>query len=174
MSWNEIAAMEARSSDAALHSPGLNVCVGASSGGHLAELMALTSQSARWYRKPSALIATLPVGSKLEARWGRVSVIGECNRRTWFRALAVMYRAWSAVRELRPDVFITTGSMPMLFVAAAVKLYGGRVVWIDSIARVDGLSMSAHVARSFADLCLSQWPEVAARYRGVDYAGEVF
>ena len=62
----------------------------------------------------------------------------------------------------------------MLFVALAVKLRGGRVIWIDSVARVDGLSMSAWVARTFVDLCLSQWPYVASQYRGVDYAGEVF
>ena len=47
------------------------------------------------------------------------------------------------------------------------------MIWIDSIANTRVLSMSGRMIRPFADLILSQWPEVAARYRHVEYAGEV-
>ena len=48
-----------------------------------------------------------------------------------------------------------------------------RIVWIDSVAQIDRLSLSGRVMRHVADLCLAQWPDVAAHYPNVEYAGEV-
>jgi hypothetical protein len=41
------------------------------------------------------------------------------------------------------------------------KWLGARVVWVDSIANVEELSMSGAKAGSFVDLWLTQWPHLA-------------
>jgi hypothetical protein len=48
-----------------------------------------------------------------------------------------------------------------------------KVVWIDSIANVERLSLSGRIVRPFADLFLVQWPELAERYKGVRHDGAV-
>lgn len=150
------------------------VCVGASSGGHLTELLALLAHDDLWPAPPRHLITTtLPKPGSLGS-WETVTAIGECDRRTWFEWPRVLWRAWNAAHRSHPDVFVTTGSMPMLFVAASVKLRGGKVIWIDSIARMERLSVSANVASYFVDLCLTQSPEVAETHPRAVYAGEVF
>jgi hypothetical protein len=53
------------------------------------------------------------------------------------------------------------------------KLFGAKVIWLDSVANTEKLSMSGRMIRYFADLVLSQWPDVAAKYPNVEYAGEV-
>jgi beta-1,4-N-acetylglucosaminyltransferase len=45
------------------------------------------------------------------------------------------------------------------------------VVWIDTIAYVERLSLSGRLVQHVADMVISQWPEVAARYRRVEYHG---
>lgn len=65
------------------------------------------------------------------------------------------------VRE-RPDVVVTTGSAPGLVGLCLAKTFTrARTVWIDSIANCERMSSSGRQARRFADLWLTQWPELA-------------
>ena len=41
------------------------------------------------------------------------------------------------------------------------------------MAHIEKLSVCGRLMRRVAYLCLALWPAVAARYRGVEYAGEV-
>jgi UDP-N-acetylglucosamine:LPS N-acetylglucosamine transferase len=93
-------------------------------------------------------------------RWNRLGLV-----RT---AVSVL---WLLVRE-RPDVVISTGALPGFFGVLLGKLLGARTVWVDSMANVDELSMSGEKVRRFADLWLTQWPELA-RPDGPRYAGSV-
>jgi len=70
-------------------------------------------------------------------------------------------------------VVITTGSLPLAIFCFLGKLFGARIVWIDSIANVEKLSLSGSFVRRFADLFLTQWPEIAAKYRNVEYVGSL-
>jgi UDP-N-acetylglucosamine:LPS N-acetylglucosamine transferase len=73
----------------------------------------------------------------------------------------------------RPDVVITTGSLPLAMVCLSAKLFGAKIVWIDSIANVERFSVSGRLVRHFVDLFLTQWPELAQEYKNVEYAGAI-
>lgn len=73
----------------------------------------------------------------------------------------------------RPQVVITTGSLPgLIAIALAKRLFGIRTIWIDSIANCERMSSSGKRARSFADQWLTQWPDLAAA-DGPQYWGAV-
>jgi hypothetical protein len=149
------------------------LCCGASAGGHMNQLLRLLEAHAGWDPEPSVFVTTLPaVAAPLVAR-GTTYVIGECDRRHPLKALGVLARAIRFAWRERPDVVVTTGSMPLAMVCAASKLLGARIVWIDSIANAERLSMSGRFVRSFADLFLVQWREVAERYPGTEFAGAI-
>jgi hypothetical protein len=150
----------------------LKLCVGASAGGHTTELFALL-EHASWWPRDAVGVTTLEIVRRQFERLGPTTVIGECDRRKPWAAVGVLFRAWRFVHRDRPDVIVTTGSLPLARVCGMVKLYGGKVVWIDSIAQTDRLSLSGNLVRWFADRCYAQWPSVAARHRNVTYAGEV-
>lgn len=62
----------------------------------------------------------------------------------------------------RPAVVVTTGSAPGLVCLSLAKTFtGARTIWIDSIANCERMSSSGRQARRFADLWLTQWPELA-------------
>jgi len=63
--------------------------------------------------------------------------------------------------RLRPDVIVTTGAAPGYLALRIGKWLGARVVWIDSVANAQELSMSGAKAGSFADLWLTQWPHLS-------------
>jgi UDP-N-acetylglucosamine:LPS N-acetylglucosamine transferase len=88
-------------------------------------------------------------------------VIPDSNRWNKIRLLrSALSISWLLLR-LRPDVIITTGAAPGYFALRIGKWLGARVVWIDSIANAEELSLSGQKAGQFADLWLTQWPHLA-------------
>jgi UDP-N-acetylglucosamine:LPS N-acetylglucosamine transferase len=126
----------------------LKVCLAASAGGHLSQLRKLGESS-------------------------KVYVVGECNREHPLRVVRVLWRCVQVIRRERPDVVISTGAAPACLVALLGRLWGARLVWVDSITNVERLSLSGRLVRPFADLFLVQWPDLAERYRGAEYRGPV-
>lgn len=151
----------------------LKICVGASAGGHTNELLALLRASGGWPAGPAVYVTTLAMLAEKFAGRGRVYVIGECDRRRPLKAVGVFLRALRCVAKEKPDVVITTGSLPLAIMCLLARLFGARIAWIDSIANTEDLSLSGRLVRRFADVCLSQWPRVAAKYSNVEYVGEL-
>jgi len=139
----------------------------------MTELLSLLKHCGDWPVLPEVYVTSSTVWRQKLLEKGRVYVVGECNRHNPFRLIYVACRAlWFAVKE-RPDVVISTGSAPIAFVCLFTRLLGGKIVWIDSVAQFEGLSVSSQIMRHVADLCLCQWPEVAARYDDVEYVGQL-
>jgi hypothetical protein len=63
--------------------------------------------------------------------------------------------------------------MPMAILCVWARLFGAKVVWVDCLSQVETLSLSGRAVRRLTHLSLTQWPDVAARFRDVEYAGEV-
>ncbi len=149
---------------------GLKVCLVASAGGHLSQLLKIADA---WSGHAVCWITTTEVVRASLGDEGNVHVVGECNRQHPLRVLAVFLRCMRILRKERPDVVVSTGAAPGCMVAVLGHLGGAKVIWLDSITNVHRLSLSGRLVRPFADLFLVQWPQLARRYRGVEYVGAV-
>jgi len=72
--------------------------------------------------------------------------------------------AWSLLLKEQPDLVISTGAgiaVPFLVLA---KLFGKQTVFIESITRVEQLSLSARLALPFLDEIYVHWPQLQVRY----------
>jgi UDP-N-acetylglucosamine:LPS N-acetylglucosamine transferase len=147
----------------------LRICLAASAGGHMSQLLKLCEC---WIDHDTFVVTTTNVAENNLREHGQVYVVGECNRKHPLRVLKVMWKCMRIVRSERPSVVISTGAAPGFSVCISAKMFGAKIVWVDSIANVEKLSMSGRLIRPFADLILSQWPEVAACFN-VEYAGAV-
>ena len=135
------------------------------------QLLNLLDASGDWPQRPSFYITTLhQLAEKLETL-GPTYVIGECNRLHPLTTARILLRSFNIVIKERPDVVITTGSLPLALVCLSAKLLGAKIIWIDSIANVEKLSMSGAMVRHFADMFITQWPELAKKYNNTEYVG---
>jgi len=137
------------------------------------QLLKLLEMSGSWPQAPSFCVTTLESLADRLAEWGPVYVIGECNRRKPLNALCALVRCFRIAMQERPDVVVTTGSLPLAIFCFAARLSGAKIVWIDSIANVEKMSLSGRMVRRISDLCLVQWPELVAKYSGVEYRGSL-
>ena len=65
------------------------------------------------------------------------------------------------VAKVRPDIVLTTGASAGFFTLMFAKWTGSKTIWLDSIANTAEVSMSGQKAQQFADLYLTQWPDLA-------------
>jgi len=107
------------------------------------------------------------------SRLGRVYVVAESNRRHPVRVLRALARCVQIALRERPAVIISTGAAVGCLMALLGRLIGARVAWIDSVANTERLSLSGRLVRPFAHLVLTQWPQVAQQYKGVEYVGQI-
>ena len=148
-------------------------CVGASSGGHLTELAALLDLRSMWPAQPNVYVTTLSISTDMFPDESASYSIGECDRKRPFKAMKTLFRSIRVASRVKPDVVLTTGSLPLAIFCLVSKFFGAKIVWIDSISQIDRLSISGQLVRPFSDLFFVQWPELSRRYKGVIYAGEL-
>lgn len=73
----------------------------------------------------------------------------------------------------RPDVIMGCGGEENLIMSYLGKIMGVRVIYIESLARVNDLSISGKFILNIADLFLVQWRGLAHRYKNAQYWGKV-
>jgi UDP-N-acetylglucosamine:LPS N-acetylglucosamine transferase len=139
----------------------------------MTELAALLEHQSLWPESPAMLVSSLALGGTTILPDVSGHVIGECDRNQPGKAFATLVRSVALAWRERPDVVITTGSLPLAIFSLACRLFGARIVWIDSISQIEGISLSGKLVRPFADRFFVQWPELASKYAGTVYAGEL-
>lgn len=80
--------------------------------------------------------------------------------------------ALRVVPRLRPTVIVTTGAGVAVPFAWIGRLFGARVVYVESLTRIDRPSLSYRLIRPVVSRTYVQWPEL--RLRGALYRGTVF
>ncbi len=140
----------------------------------MTELFSLLSTCHNWPLKPSVFVTSREIwASKLSTR-GPTYVVGECDRNKPFQIAVSTLKSFRFILKERPDVIITTGSLPIAITCLIGKMFGTKIIWIDSIAQIDQLSMSGKLILKYADVFLTQWPEVAALHpHKAEYCGEL-
>lgn len=141
-----------------------------SPGGHLLQLVGL-SRALQEHRRVWVTLDA-PDARSLLASEPVVYAHGPTNRSVvnLIRNLAL---AWRVVRTLRPRVVATTGAGVAVPFAWIARLHGARVVYVESLTRIDSVSLSCRMIRPVADRIYVQWPELRARIPEALYAGTV-
>lgn len=83
------------------------------------------------------------------------------------------FLAIKVLRKERPTVLLSTGAgigVPFLIVA---KIMGITTIYIESLTRLDDLSLSAKLAYIAIDHLFVQWPELSGRWKKARYVGQV-
>lgn len=143
-----------------------------SSGGHLAQLMHLKPLFERY--DYHLVTEYLPCNEKLKEKY-KVSFLLHGGRNNKFKYLFLfLFNAFKSLYILlreKPNVVITTGAhtaVPMCYLA---KIFGKKVIYIESFAKVNTPNLSGKLIYPIADLFIVQWPELLKYYPKAKYLG---
>jgi UDP-N-acetylglucosamine:LPS N-acetylglucosamine transferase len=133
-----------------------------SPGGHLLQMLCL--QPAWGDLRRIWITLEAPDSDHLLSEEQVVLAHGPTNRSV--RALLANSKlAWSVVRRERPDVILSTGAALALPFFLAGKLLGARLVYVESMTRTEGLSLTGRLVYPLANAFFVQWPETTRRRR---------
>lgn len=148
----------------------IKICLAASAGGHLVQLLKLSDC---WQNKNCFSVTTSDSVTKKLQSFGPVFIVGESNRNHPLKIIPVFFKCLAIIITQRPSVTISTGALHGCLLCLFTKLTGGKIIWLDSIANTQKLSLSGRIVRPFADIIFTQWPEVAQKYKKVQYQGHL-
>lgn len=133
-----------------------------SPGGHLLQMLCLQPA---WDDLTRTWVTLEAADSEHLLRKERVLLAhGPTNRSV--RALFANLRlAWQVVRRERPDVILSTGAALAFPFFLVGKLCGARLVYVESLTRIRGLSLAGRLVYPLADAYFVQWPQAARRRR---------
>jgi len=112
----------------------MKICLIASAGGHLTQLLKLSES---WQCYKTFCVTTSDVVREKLQKYGKVYIVGECNREHPFRVISVFIRCINVILRERPNVVISTGAAAGCIVCFLSKLLGAKVIWLDSITNVE-------------------------------------
>ena len=146
----------------------MRVLLVCSPGGHLQEMLALR----RAWEGLETTWVTLsgPDVAHLRATERVVLGHGPTNR-SLTKLVRNLVLAWRLVGRERPDAILSTGAALAVPFFLVGRLRGLRLVYVESLARTEGLSLSGRMVAPLADEVFVQWP--GARRRGLRYVGSI-
>jgi len=149
----------------------LRVCIACSPGGHQVE----AGQLAPVYEKYDYFYFTFSGGVAKElkkvTRVRAIPNIVRYNPLSWI--IGAVLSAYIAVVE-RPDVVITTGAGVVVFFCIFAKLLGAKLIFLESMAKVEKPTLTARLLYPFADLFLVQWPNLLKFFPRAKFLGRLF
>lgn len=140
-----------------------------SPGGHLQQMLALRAawegNAIRWVTLPGADVEDLLAGEDV------VLAHGPTNR-SIPNLLRNLRLAARVVARTKPDAIVSTGAalaVPFFLVGRA---RGARTIYIESLTRTSGLSLSGRMVYPLAHAFFVQWPTTTRRRRA-RYVGSI-
>ena len=146
----------------------LKLCLACSAGGHLTELLQLREA----FEGYEYFYATFR-REDTQRLQGKVYYLIDPKRNPLKLLINCLQASWVVAKE-RPDVVITTGAGVVVPLCYFAKLFGARIIYIESLARIDTKSLSGILLYPIADLFFVQWRELLGKYGDkAKYGGKV-
>ena len=147
----------------------LKIVFAASSGGHLEQLLMLKPLM----EKHNSVFVT----EKTEYSMGKTDVktyyLSQINRKEPLflpKFIGNSFRSLCIVIKERPQVMITTGVLAVIPMA----LLGGKLIYLESFAKVTSKTLSGKLLYRFADRFYVQWEEMLKLYPNAIYKGGIY
>lgn len=151
----------------------IKICFAASSGGHLEELMMLRPLMGRY----DSFIVTERTMYEAAEEGIRFYYLQQVNRREKSCFLRLLANTFLSLRILfaeQPDVVMTTGVLAVIPLCLLCRLWGAKLVFIESYANVHSPTRTGKFLYRFADRFYVQWPELLEFYPGAVYLGGIY
>jgi UDP-N-acetylglucosamine:LPS N-acetylglucosamine transferase len=95
------------------------------------------------------------------------------TNRSLRRLISNIGLAWKLLRRDRPDAILSTGAglaVPFFIVGKLLRI---RLVYVESVTRIETISLSGKLVYRFADRFFVQWPQAAEHRKRATYSGSV-
>lgn len=146
----------------------------ASSGGHLTEILKLD----KLFKDYEYLLVTEKTElTKTLTKKYNIEFLTYGPNKNIFKYLGIVFsnilKCIKIVHKFKPDTVVSTGAQIGGIMCMIAKLRGAKVVYIESLAKIDSLSVTARNVYPFADHFYVQWEGLTKKYKKAKYLGRL-
>lgn len=148
----------------------VKLCLVSSSGGHFSEIYLLK----RFWEKYDHFWVTFDrEDTEFVLKSEKVYFAYQPTNRNFSNFFRNFFLAIKLLRLERPDFVISTGAgvgVPFIYAAKVLKI---KTIFIETLARVEKLSLSGKLAYYSADHFIAQWPHLGKKYKKAVFKGQI-
>ena len=148
----------------------MRICLVCSAGGHFFELYSL---NALWRQHDCFWVTFKKEDTQSLLREEKAYWAYSPTNRSFKNLVRNFFLAVKVLSSEKPEAIISTGAgvgVPFLCLG---RLLGIRTVYIESMARINGLSLTGRLVYPIVHDFYVQWPELARAYRRAIFRGQV-
>lgn len=149
----------------------IKIAVACSTGGHMVQARQLAPVFEKYEHFYFTFSGGIANEMKKTTRVRSIPNVVRHNPLSWVVGAVLSF--YIVVVE-RPDVVITTGAGIVVFFCVFAKLLGAKLIFIESMARVERPTLTARFLYPFADLFIVQWPNLLKYFPKAKYVGRLF
>ncbi|MDF2943014.1 MAG: polysaccharide biosynthesis protein [Herbinix sp.] len=149
------------------------ICFIASSGGHLEQINQL-----KMVAKEYDSYYVLPKNKSTLSFKDRKYLVGDFYRKK--REEFIFRFLYTALQQLiifiqeQPDIVITTGAGVVIPTCLYAKMFGKKLIYIESFARMKSLNRTGELLYKYSDLFIVQWDELLKICPKAVYGGWIY
>lgn len=151
----------------------IKLCFAASSGGHYEQIIMLKPLMEKY----ESFVITEKTRYECRIKEEKTYFVSQINRRERGLVLRMIINTfkffWIFVLE-NPDVVITTGVLAMIPLCFITKLFGKKLIFIESFAKVTTPTQSGKLVYKLADQFYVQWEAMLKFYPKAIYLGGIY
>lgn len=149
------------------------ICFAASSGGHFEQLMMLKPLMEQY----ESFILTEKTHYNLKKSKQKVYCLLQVNREErgcYFKLLLNSFYSLLIYLKERPSVVISTGVLATIPMCLLCKICGGKLIYIESFAKVTTGTETGKLLYRFADQFYVQWEKMLDVYPNAIFKGGIY
>lgn len=149
------------------------ICLAASSGGHYEQLLMLKPLLDEY----EGFVLTEKTEYAADAKATKTYHVMQVNRKEKLfpiKMLAIAAESFFIYLKERPDVIICTGVLAMVPMCLLVKLFKGKLIYIESFAKTTSPTVTGKFLYKYADRFYVQWPTMLEVYPKAIYLGGIY
>ena len=149
------------------------ICFAASSGGHYEQLMMLKPLMEKY----DSFILTEKTQYEARVAGEKTYYLKQVNRKEktfLLRMLQNAFLTFGIFLKEKPNVVICTGALAMIPMCLLVKLFGGKLIYLESFAKVTSPTETGKLLYRFADQFYVQWEPMKKVYPKAIYLGGIY
>lgn len=148
----------------------MKICLAASAGGHLTELLQLEES---WKGDEYFFVSDERLNAIQLSKRDRVYFVS-CPRRNPLKLLVNFVQSFRIFLKEKPQVVISTGADTAIPICLIAKLFGKKIIFFESFCRIHSPSLSGKIMYPLTKEFFVQWKENLEFFPKAKYAGSVF
>ena len=149
------------------------ICYVASSGGHWEELMCISPLFSEF----NSVFITEEGGQASDSNLSPLYLVPQINRKEklfFFHFISLFKKTLKIIKMEKPDYIVTTGALIAFPFCLVGKVFGAKIIYLESFARIYSGSLTGKLCYPLADYFLIQWESLQRKYPKAVYVGGIF